>query len=126
MLTDLPDLILVYIAIISHKAVAAFALGTSMLKAELPSFRYGVLACIFIFATPLGMLIAVIVLEFLASSEGSTATVTLVTEVSLFFKFKFLFLFLFLSFVFFFFFFFFFLFFSFFFFFPPSSRYLFC
>ena len=40
MLTDFSDLILVFIAIIAHKAVAAFALGTSMAKVRVSFFSF--------------------------------------------------------------------------------------
>jgi len=80
MLTELSDLILVFIAIISHKAVAAFALGTSMAKADMSTRRYIIMSAIFTLATPLGMGIAVLILVYVDPGQTAADTITLVTE----------------------------------------------
>ena len=63
------------IALGAHKALAAYALGVTFVRAEIGAVRHGLLVLLFATFTPLGMVGGIFISEAAAASESTLSSV---------------------------------------------------
>lgn len=72
--SNAPELLTLYVAIISHKWIESFALGVSLVRTNKPAISILKLLVIYSLMTPIGILLGYVLEQTLDEQSGETAT----------------------------------------------------